>query len=379
MNDRIWLSSPHMGGSEQKYVKEAFDTNWIEPLGTNVDSFEVDLENYLDDEKYVATLSTGTAAIHLALILLGVKNGDEVICQSFTFSASANPILYLGAKPVFVDSELDTWNICPIELEKAIKNRISLGKKPKVIIAVHLYGNPYKVEEIKEIAEKYDISILEDSAEAFGSTYKGKKCGTFGDIGIISFNGNKIITPSGGGAIVVNSLELKTRAIFATQSRDPGLHYQHSKIGYNYRMSNVCAGIGRGQMEVIDSHIKNRRATHSFYLELFKHIDGVDVFSVLDKDYFSNCWLTSIIINPNNLASKSKEDIIVAFQKENIECRPLWKPLHLQPIFSSHPFYGNNNAEYLFENGLCLPSGSNLTSDEKNRISNVIKNIFKIL
>lgn len=380
MNGRIWLSPPHMGGSEKKYVKDAFDSNWIAPLGPNVDAFEVDLEKYIGNKKHVAVLSSGTAAIHLALILLGVESGDEVICQSFTFSASANPILYLGAKPIFVDSELDTWNICPIELEKAIKNRISLGKKPKVIIAVHLYGNPYKVEKINEIADKYNILILEDSAEALGSTYKGKKCGSFGDIGILSFNGNKIITTSGGGAIVTNSAELKNRAIFySTQSRDPEIHYQHSKIGYNYRMSNVCAGIGRGQMEVLDNHVKKRRAIHNFYLELFKNIKFVDVFSVSGEEYFSNCWLTAIIINQNNLSKISKDDIINAFQNENIECRPLWKPLHLQPIFSKYPFYGNKNAEHLFKNGLCLPSGSNLTLDERNRISKVIKTVFKDL
>ena len=378
MEDKIWLSSPHMGGNEQKYVKEAFDTNWIAPLGPNVNDFEKDLEKYLGKGKFAAALSSGTAAIHLGLILLGVKKGDEVICQSLTFSASANPILYIGAHPVFVDSELDTWNICPVALENAINHRISIGKKPKAIIAVHLYGVPYKVNEIRKIADKYEIPILEDSAEALGSSYKGKKCGTFGDVAILSFNGNKIITTSGGGAIITNSIELKNKAIFyATQSRDPAIHYQHSEIGYNYRMSNVSAGIGRGQMEVLDDHIKKRKNINSFYIDLFKNIEGVDVFSVHNKNYFSNSWLTTIIFNYKKIKGKIKEDLIIAFEKENIECRPLWKPLHIQPIFSSYAFYGSDNSESLFKKGLCLPSGSNMSELDKKRISKVVKNFFK--
>jgi len=379
MKEKIWLSSPHMGGNEQKYIKEAFDTNWIAPLGPNVNGFESDLEKYLGEGKFAAALSSGTAAIHLGLLLLGVKKGDEVICQSLTFSASANPILYIGAVPIFVDSELDTWNICPVALENAINHRISIGKKPKAIIAVHLYGVPYKVEEIRKIANKYEIPILEDSAEALGSTYKDKKCGTFGDIGILSFNGNKIITTSGGGAIITNSKELKNKAIFyATQSRDTAIHYQHSEIGYNYRMSNVSAGIGRGQMEVIDSHIKKRKKINSFYIDLFKNVDGVDVFSLSNKNYFSNSWLTTIIFNYKKTKGKKKEDLIIAFERANIECRPLWKPLHIQPIFSSYSYYGsNNNSESLFNKGLCLPSGSNMCESDKIRISKVVKNFFK--
>ena len=378
MKEKIWLSSPHMGGNEQKYIKQAFDSNWIAPLGPNVDEFEKHLGQYLGEKKHVAVLSSGTAAIHLGLILLGVNKGDEVLCQSFTFSASANPILYIGADPVFVDSELDTWNICPVALEKAILHRISTGKKPKAIIAVHLYGVPYKVEEIRIIADKYGIPILEDSAEALGSSFKGRKCGTFGDIGVLSFNGNKIITTSGGGAIITNSNELKNKAIFyATQSRDPGVHYQHSEIGFNYRMSNVSAGIGRGQMEVIDDHIKKRRDVHLFYIDLFKNIDGVEVFSFHNKNSFSNCWLTSIIFDSNKTKRKVKEDLRIAFKKENIDCRPLWKPLHLQPFFSSYSYYGDNNSESLFKNGLCLPSGSNLSLLEKERIQKVVNFFFK--
>jgi len=297
-NSKIWLSSPHMGGNEQKFVQEAFDTNWVAPLGPNVNGLEKDLEDYLESQVYVGTLSSGTAAIHLGLILLDVKGGDEVICQSMTFSASANPILYQGATPIFVDSEWDTWNICPIALEEAIIDRIANGKKPKAIIAVHLYGVPYKVEEIRLIADRYQIPILEDSAEALGSSYKGQKCGTFGDIGVLSFNGNKIITTSGGGAIVTKTKELKGKAVFfATQSRDEAPHYQHSEIGYNYRMSNICAGIGRGQMQVLDSHVSLRRAMHDFYVDIFKNIKGIDVFTVPNTDYYSNYWLTAITID----------------------------------------------------------------------------------
>jgi dTDP-4-amino-4,6-dideoxygalactose transaminase len=377
MKERIWLSSPHMGGSEQKYVKDAFDTNWVAPLGPNVDGLEVDLEKYLGYKKHIAALSSGTAAIHLGLILLGVKKGEEVITQSFTFSASVNPIIYIGAKPVFVDSELDTWNLCPLALEEAILDRISNGIKPKAIIAVHLYGVPYKIEEIRLIANKYKIPILEDSAEALGSSYKGKKCGTFGDIGVLSFNGNKIITTSGGGAIVTNSKELKNKAIFfATQSRDFANHFEHSEIGYNYRMSNVCAGIGRGQMEVLNKHINLRRDMHLFYEDLFKDIGGVDVFSVPNQNYYSNYWLTSIIVDSDKTNGKTRESLRIALEIENIESRPLWKPMHLQPIFSSYPYYGNKISEYLFNNGLCLPSGSNLTLSQKSRIYNAIKNFF---
>lgn len=366
-----------MGGNEQKYVQEAFDTNWVAPLGPNINGFQDDLKEYLSPKVFVTALSSGTAAIHLGLILLGVKPGDEVICQSMTFSASANPILYLGATPVFVDSELDTWNLCPIILEEAIIDRIAKGKVPKAIIAVHLYGMPYKIDEVKAVADKYSIPILEDSAEALGSSYKGQQCGTFGDIGVLSFNGNKIITTSCGGAIVTPTKVLKDRAIFyATQSRDDAPHYQHSEIGYNYRMSNICAGIGRGQMEVLDKHIELRRAMHDFYVALFHDIAGVTVFSVPNEDYFSNCWLTTILINPEETKGITREHFRLALEAENIESRPLWKPMHLQPIFKKHPYYGNKVAESLFEKGLCLPSGSNLTDEERERIKKGVLDFF---
>ena len=376
-NTKIWLSSPHMGGTEQNYVKEAFDTNWVAPLGPNVSGFEQDLENFQSDAVFVAALSSGTAAIHLGLILLGVQAGDEVLCQSFTFSASANPILYLGATPVFIDSETDTWNMCPIALEQAIEDRISKGKKPKAIIPVHLYGMPFKVDEIKAIAGKYVIPILEDSAEALGSTYKGKKCGTFGDIGVLSFNGNKIITTSGGGALVTHSKNVKDKTIFlATQARDNAPHYKHSEIGYNYRLSNICAGIGRGQMEVLEKHIKRRREMHDFYVNFFRDIDGVTVFQEPNADFYSNFWLSCIIIDSDKLG-KTPSALRLALEVLNIESRPLWKPMHLQPIFSDYPFYGGKVSEHLFENGLCLPSGSNLNEDEKGRIMSALYQFFK--
>ena len=376
-NSKIWLSSPHMGGNEQKFIKEAFDANWVAPLGPNVNGLEQDLESYLGNQAHVGVLSSGTAAIHLGLLLLGVQNGDEVICQSFTFSASANPILYQGATPVFIDSELETWNLCPIALEKAIVDRIEKGKKPKAIIAVHLYGMPYKIEEIRAVADNYGIPILEDSAEALGSSYKGQKCGTFGDIGVLSFNGNKIITTSGGGAIVTKTKAFKDKAVFyATQSRDAAPHYQHSEIGYNYRMSNICAGIGRGQMEVLDQHVALRRAMHDFYVEVFKGLNGVTVFTAPNADYFSNHWLSAILIDPLKTNGITRETLQLAFEAKNIESRPLWKPMHLQPVFEKHPYYGNKVAETLFENGLCLPSGSNLTEEDRGRIAEVIKSVF---
>ena len=376
-NSKIWLSSPHMGGTEQQYIQEAFDANWVAPLGPNVDGLEQDLESYLGNQACVGALSSGTAAIHLGLILLGVQAGDEVICQSMTFSASANPILYLGATPIFIDSEAQSWNLCPIALEEAILDRIQKGNKPKAIIAVHLYGVPYQVEVIRALADKYNIPILEDSAEALGSSYKGQKCGTFGDVGVLSFNGNKIITTSGGGAIVTKTKDQKEKAIFfATQARDQAPHYQHSEIGYNYRMSNICAGIGRGQMKVLDKHVALRRNMHDFYEKLFRDINGVTVFSAPSTDYFSNYWLTSILIDPLKTNGISRETLRLAFEAENIESRPLWKPMHMQPIFSNYPYYGTKIAETLFDIGLCLPSGSNLTIDERDRIANVVKSIF---
>jgi len=370
---KIWLSSPHMGGNEQHYIKEAFDANWVAPLGPNVTGFENDLEQYLNQNVFVGALSSGTAAIHLGLILLGVQAGDEVICQSMTFSASANPIVYLGATPVFVDSESQTWNICPNALEEAIKDRISKGKRPKAIIAVHLYGMPFKVDEIRSIADRYEIPILEDSAEALGSSYKNQKCGTFGDIGILSFNGNKIITTSGGGAIVTKTKELQEKAVFlATQARDAAPHYQHSEIGYNYRMSNICAGIGRGQMEVLDDHIEKRRAMHEFYVALFSSNDAISVFSEPDTNFYSNHWLTAITIDSDK-QGKSREDMRLLLEKNTIESRPLWKPMHLQPIFQSAPYYGGSIAAHLFDVGLCLPSGSNLSHEDKERIKISLK------
>ncbi|WP_297869741.1 DegT/DnrJ/EryC1/StrS family aminotransferase [uncultured Flavobacterium sp.] len=376
-SDKIWLSSPHMGGGEQKYVQEAFDTNWIAPLGPNVSGFEQDLEKYLGGNHHVAALSSGTAALHLALIVLGVQVGDEVICQSMTFSASANPIVYLGATPIFVDSEAFTWNLCPIALEAAIVDRISLGKKPKAIIAVHLYGVPFNVAEIRKIAKIYQIPIIEDSAEALGSSYNNQKCGTLGDIGILSFNGNKIITTSGGGALVTKDPKIKEKVVFlATQARDNAPHYQHSEIGYNYRMSNVCAGIGRGQMEVLEDHVHARRAMNAFYLDIFKNIEGVTVFQAASESY-ANYWLSTIIVDESKTNGISREQLRLFFETYNIETRPLWKPMHLQPIFSKYPYYGGAVAATLFEKGLCLPSGSNLTDNERNKIKKVIADLFR--
>lgn len=387
---KIWLSSPHMGGTEQKYIDAAFKENWIAPLGPNVSGFEADIEKYLfksdqgqnsgSEEGYVAALSSGTAALHLALVLLGVKPGDDVICQSMTFAASANPIAYLGATPVFVDSESDTYNISPYHLEEAIKNRQKLGKTVKAIIAVHLYGMPYKVEEVHKIAGKYNIPVVEDSAEALGSSFKGQKCGTFGEIGILSFNGNKIITTSGGGALVTRRKEQKQKAIFlATQARDEAPHYQHSHIGYNYRLSNISAGIGRGQMEVLDEHVNNRRKMNEFYMDLFRDINGITLLQEPNEDYYSNHWLSVILIDKEKTGGVSREDIRLAFEKENIESRPLWKPMHLQPIFSEAPYFGNGVCEEAFATGLCLPSGSNINDDERNRISEVVNEVLKTI
>lgn len=376
MDDKIWLSSPHMGGNELKYIHEAFDANWVAPLGPNVNGFEEDLEHYLKNGVKVAALSAGTAALHLALIECGVEAGDEVICQSMTFSASANPIAYCGAVPVFIDSEKDTWNMCPAALEEAVKDRISKGRRPKAIIVVHLYGMPAKMEEIAAVAAKYDIPVIEDAAEALGSTYKGRACGTFGRFGILSFNGNKIITTSGGGALACHTQEDKDKAVFlSTQARDNAPHYQHSHIGYNYRMSNICAGIGRGQMEVLDDRVAARRAMQQFYTALFSGIEGVTVFTEPSADYFSNHWLSAITIDAG-ITGKTREDLRLAFLEDNIESRPLWKPMHLQPVFAAAPYYGGTVAENLFNDGLCLPSGSNLTDAERKRIADKVKEVF---
>ena len=375
MNTKIWLSSPHMGGGEQKYVNEAFDTNWVSPLGPNVTGFENDLKTYLKEDVHIAALSSGTAALHLALILMGVEAGDEVICQSMTFSATANPIAYLGATPIFVDSEKDTWNISPELLEVCIQDRIAKGKKPKAIIPVHLYGMPAKMKEILEIAMKYGIPVLEDAAEALGSSINNQACGTFGEKACLSFNGNKIITTSGGGAMVAKRKASSDKAVFlATQARDNAPHYQHSEIGYNYRMSNIVAGIGRGQMEVLEKHIQNRRENFEYYKEMLSGINEISFVEEPDG-YFSNRWLSCILVKPKN--GITRESIRVALELENIESRPLWKPMHLQPIFKSSPFYGDGTSENLFHIGLCLPSGSNLIKSDLDRVIQVIKKSFK--
>lgn len=378
MNTKIWLSSPHMGGNEQKYINEAFEENWVAPLGPNVNGFENDLEQFLGENAKVAALSAGTAALHLALIECGVVHGDEVICQSMTFSASANPIAYCGAVPVFIDSEPDTWNMCPKTLREAIEDRIQKGTKPKAIIVVHLYGMPAKMDEITAIAQEFQIPIIEDAAEALGSTYKGQACGTFGRFGILSFNGNKIITTSGGGALVCHTEEDKDKAVFlSTQARDNAPHYQHSHIGFNYRMSNIVAGIGRGQMEVLKDRVAARRAMHNFYVGLFKNIEGVTIFSEPGDDFYSNHWLSAIIIDPE-ITGKDREGLRLAFLEDNIESRPLWKPMHLQPVFETAPYYGGNISEKLFDNGLCLPSGSNLSDDDRERITKAVYSYFGI-
>ena len=361
-----------MGGLEKNYVDKAFEENWIAPLGPNVKGFEEDLEAYLEEDVHVAALSSGTAALHLALILLGVKRGDEVLCQSLTFAASANPIVYQGATPVFIDSEEETYNISPFYLEEAIKKRVNKGRKPKAIIAVHLYGMPYQVDEVHAIAEKYDIPVIEDSAEALGSTYKGKKCGTFGDFAILSFNGNKIITTSGGGALVTKSNSEKEKAIFlATQARDEAPHYQHSQIGYNYRLSNVSAGIGRGQMRVLDAHIQKRRDMNKFYHDLFRGVDGAKILNEPENSYFCNNWLT-VLKTEKKSGTIDVEKLRLHLEKENIESRPLWKPMHLQPVFKNAPFFGNGTASDAFKTGLCLPSGSNLSENDKARIADAV-------
>ena len=374
MKPKIWLSSPHMCGLEQTYIKEAFDTNWVAPLGPNVNGFEQDLQQYLNEDRHVAALASGTSALHLSLILLGVSQGDEVICQSKTFSASANPIVYQRATPVFVDSETDTWNMCPELLEDAIKSRISKGKRPKAIIAVHLYGMPYKVEAIHHIAKTYGIPVIEDSAESLGSHYKGQNCGTFGDLAILSFNGNKIITTSGGGALVTKTAEDKQKAVFlATQARDKAAHYEHSHIGYNYRMSNIIAGIGRGQMTILDSHVAKRRSNHELYLNTFKDQPNITFLSE-PEGHFSNRWLSCILLD----SKATREGLRLAMEKENIESRPLWKPMHQQPIFKDAPSFINGVSNDLFDRGLCLPSGSNLSDEDLDRVISTINTYFAV-
>lgn len=376
-NKRIWLSLAHMGGQEQRFIQEAFDTNWVVPLGPNVDGFEKDLENYLGRNKHIVALSAGTAAIHLGLVQLGVTQGDEVICQSFTFSASANPIAYQGAKPVFVGSEPDTWNMSPHYLREAIEDRIAqTGKKPKAIIPVHLYGMPARMDAILAIADEYGIPVLEDAAEALGSAYRGRKCGTFGEFACLSFNGNKMITTSGGGALVCRTAEEAERTkFFATQARDKAPHYQHSHIGYNYRMSNICAGIGRGQMYVLEEHIARRREINRLYRLLLQDVPGIAFHTNPDEDFESNYWLTCIVVNPDE-AGFTREEVRLRMEQENIETRPLWKPMHLQPVFADCPYYGDNTEGRLFDDGLCLPSGPALTNEDIARVATIIKEMY---
>lgn len=375
MKQKIWLSSPHMGGTELNYIHEAFNTNWIAPLGPNVDGFEKDLQTFLGGKVHVAALSSGTAAIHLALVILDVKADDEVICQSMTFSASANPIAYQGAIPVFVDSEEETWNMSPQLMKTAIEDRIKNGKKPKAIIVVHLYGMPAKMDEIMSIAQEYGIPVIEDAAEALGSTFNGQALGTFGDIGILSFNGNKIITTSGGGALVsADEAYVKKARFLSTQALDPAPHYQHSHIGYNYRMSNISAGIGRGQMEVLPQRIAQRIKNFEFYTKAFSDYSQIKMGAAPDDSFYSNHWLTAVLIQSENV---TREDVRLALVENNIDCRPLWKPMHLQPIFEATPFYGDGTSEKLFDAGLCLPSGSNLTEEDLNRVVDQVVSVFK--
>ena len=376
MNKRIFVSSPHMGSSELEFVKEAFDANFIAPVGPQLDGFEKDLTTYLGNHLNVVALNSGTAALHLALILLGVQRGDEVLCQSLTFAASANPIAYLGASPVFVDSEEKTWNMSPEFLEVAIQDRMRKGKRPKAIIVVHLYGMPAQLNLIMEISSRYEIPLVEDVAPALGSTYRDSALGTFGDISIFSFNGNKIITTSGGGALVSTNEKWVEKARFlASQAKDPAPHYEHSQIGYNYRMSNVSAAIGRGQMEVLPLRIQQRRGNYETYK---KELNGIEEIKFLEEpgpDYYSNRWLSTILLEEKN-DGRGRDIIRLALEKENIESRPLWKPMHMQPVFADSPFYGDGTSEALFKKGLCLPSGSNLSAADLERVVRVVKSCF---
>lgn len=426
MNNRIYLCLAHMSGQEQKYIKEAFDTNWVVPLGPNVNGFEEDLKQFVESNpngekmswaqthgKEVVALSAGTAAVHLSLIALGVQAGDEVICQSFTFCASCNPIKYLGATPVFVDSEHDTWNMDPLLLEEAIKDRIKkTGRKPKAIVVVYLYGMPAKIDEILAIAQKYDIPLVEDAAEGFGSRYKGRVCGTFGEYGVLSFNGNKMITTSGGGALICPNNEAKQNVMFyATQARESYPYYQHEQIGYNYRMSNICAGIGRGQMTVLNEHILHHKKLAALYEELFANISGITFHQNPSEEIDSNYWLNTITLAPelhvkgeekayaekvqgavggaagvtHNTSSthtdcepnNNVEALRMALDSEGIESRPLWKPMHLQPVYKRYPSYINGVSESLFKVGLCLPSGPYVSEEDAVRIVTVIKHQIK--
>lgn len=374
--EKIWLSSPHMSGQEMKYIDEAFKNNHVFPLGPNVSSLEQDIMRYTGS-KACTCLMSGTSAIHLALILLNVGAGDEVFCSSFTFSASANPIVYQGATPVFIDSEPSTWNMSPVLLEKALLNRKLAGKKPKAIILVHLYGMPARLDEIMEIAHRYEVPVIEDAAESLGSCFNGQATGTFGEMGIYSFNGNKIITTSGGGALISPHAEYCQKALFlATQARDAAPHYQHSHIGYNYRMSNICAGIGRGQMEVLEQRVAKRRENYAFYRESLSGIEGVEFHTEPDERFFSNHWLTAITINPEITSGVDNLTIYHALNEFNIETRPLWKPMHLQPVFEKYPAFIDGTSDKLFATGLCLPSSSNISDAERLRVANAIKQII---
>lgn len=377
MTPEIYLSSPHLGELELQFVQEAFASNWIAPLGPHVDGFEREL-CATTGVGYAAALSSGTAALHLALLLLGVNSGDEVLCQSFTFAASANPILYQGATPVFIDSETDTWNMCPDTLETALRDRIARGKRPKAVIVVHLYGMPARLTEILEICQRYGIPLIEDAAEALGSAYGGKPCGTFGRLAILSFNGNKIITTSGGGALLSNEEELINKARFlATQARDPAPHYQHSTVGYNYRMSNVSAGIGRGQLAVLAMRVAQRRANFEQYVKRLKPLPGV-AFQPEPAGFYSNRWLSCLTIDPDVSDGVTREDLRLALAEQRIEARPLWKPMHQQPVFANVPFYGSGVSERLFEIGLCLPSGSNLAAEQLAKVIACIEDVFSV-
>jgi dTDP-4-amino-4,6-dideoxygalactose transaminase len=378
---RLYLSSPHMSGLERKYVSEVFDSNWIAPLGPAVDAFEQDLARYTGI-KHAAVLNSGTSAIHLALILLGVGPGDYVAVQSFTFSATVNPVAYLGATPILIDSEKETWNMDPGLLEEAIQDS-ALGVRSsgsgikkgeiKAIIGVNLYGMPAKWDEIMAISKKYDIPVIEDAAESLGSRYDGRMCGSIGKFGILSFNGNKIITTSGGGALLSNDKEMTEKARFlSTQARDNAPHYQHSEIGYNYRMSNLLAAVGRGQMEVIDERVAARRAINQSYREALEGIPGIAFHTGPSDKYFSNYWLTSITVDPEKTGGTTREDIRLALEAENIESRPLWKPMHMQPVFSDSPAFINGVSEELFHNGLCLPSGSSMTENDFKRVIGIV-------
>jgi len=370
---KILLSPPHMGGTEQAYIAQAFQDNWIAPVGPHIDLFENRLANYIDKNIHVAALQSGTAAIHLGLQLLGVKRGDEVLCQSLTFIASVNPVLYLGAKPVFIGSEKDTWNMCPVALEEAIQNRLENGVQPKAILIVHLYGMPAKMDIIIAISKKYNIPILEDAAEALGSTYQGKSCGTFGTFGILSFNGNKIITTSGGGALITHSEDYKKQAIFlATQAKEDAVHYEHKQIGYNYRMSNIAASIGLGQLEVLKENIQLRKQNHLFYKQLFENFSEVTLHHEPNEDFISNHWLNVIQLD----SYEQREALRLHLESFNIESRPVWKPMHLQPLFQDSLYFGNDLTNKLFDNGLCLPSGSNLLEEDLTRIKEALISFF---